>query len=63
LIAGMDMNVLDCDLLLSLASVSLQGFDLNRERSHQFHGKVPVGVLRGIVCDPFNSRSARTAAA
>jgi hypothetical protein len=32
LTAGVDVNMLDRDLLLTLATIPLQGFDLHRER-------------------------------
>jgi hypothetical protein len=32
LTAGVDVDVLDCDLLLTLAAIPLQGLDLHRER-------------------------------
>src|ERR1700732_4565161 len=43
--AGMDVDVFDCNLLLPLAAIALQGLDLSREGAQQLHCEAPIAVL------------------
>jgi hypothetical protein len=45
LTAGMDVDVLDSDLLLPLAAIPLERFDLHREGPQQLGGEIAVAVL------------------
>ena len=57
--AGVDVHVLDGNLLVPFPSIALQCLSLGREGSQKFHREISVAVLLG---DPFKRRSARVAA-